>query len=162
MRIHGSSEGVPIVGSDGLYSYMVTNSEDKKRASFVIIDNSNGSTVFREDSQSNAVGTRPIAYAPLGVGRTPLRGNWKRGGGNNNDMLIWGELYVEGRWKDDSNGVAQFEGDIHFFQLPLGFNPNLGQNLSTSSSDGRNKTTLSPPLVPSHGMLLTIMTISFR
>ena len=134
----------------------MTNSDDKMRASFVIIDNSNGSIVFKEDTSSD-LGSRPIAYAPLGVARTPLRGNWNGGGGNNNDMLVWGELYIDGRWTDDSNGVATFEGDIHFFQLPLGFDPNVVNDLLTSSSNGRNKTTLSPPLVPSHGALLKLI-----
>ena len=66
-------------------------------------------------------------------------------------MLVWGELYVDGRWNEDLNGVAQFEGEIHFFQLPLSFDPNNVTDLTTGFSNGRNKTTLTPPLVPSHG-----------
>ena len=159
MTIPGTSEGLPIIGSDGFYSYLVTNSHDQTKASFLMMDNSNGSIVFQEDaSPTNTTAGRPMAYAPLGVGRTPTRGNWNQGGGNTNDVLVWGELYVDQRWKEDSNGVALFEGDVHFFQLPMGFDfknsSSSVKDLSTMSSHGRNKTTLSAPLVPSHGALL--------
>ena len=153
--MNGVSEGDPIIGSDDAFSYLVANLDNKTRASFLILDNLSGSIVFREVTPSNF--SRPVAYAPLGVGRAPLRGNWNLGGENMNDMLVWGELYVDGRWEDDSNGVAIFEGEIHYFQVPNFFDPsNITADLSTSSSTGRNKTTLTPPLVPSHGVSILL------
>jgi hypothetical protein len=149
--ISGSFQGNPIVSSDGLYTFIVTNSMNKTKGNFIVIDNFNGSTIFSESS-GDEVG-RPIAYAPLGVGRNVARGNWNKGGDNNNDMLVWGELYVEGRGEEDSGGVTWFDGAVHYLQLPSNFSPNnIGTDLVSQTGNAIRKTTLSSPVVPKHGM----------
>lgn len=150
-KLAGLFQGNPIVSTDGLYTFLVTNSMNKTKANFIVVNNGDGSVVFMEESQGFA--GRPMAYAPLGVGRNVERGNWNRGGNNNNDMLVWGELFLSGRGEEDpDSGVTSFDGALHYFQLPPNFDPN--QNYTDLSSETGNmimKVTLSSPTVPRHG-----------
>ena len=145
--IHAKSKPyIELMSSEkGFYTFIVTNSMNKTKGSFFIVDNSDGSTVFSEEKN--------VPYAPLGVGRNVERGNWKNGADNSNDMLVWGQLYVKERGVEDSGGVAWFDGGVHFFQLPLNFDRNsIDPDLATETGNQINKTTLSAPAVPKHGM----------
>mmetsp|Transcript_15057 Transcript_15057/g.17523 ORF Transcript_15057/g.17523 Transcript_15057/m.17523 type:complete len:374 (+) Transcript_15057:71-1192(+) len=150
--IEGLFEGNPVVSTDGLYLFLVTNSMNKTRGNLVVLDNSNGATVFTEISGDSEGEDRPIAYAPLGVGRDVDRGNWNSGGRNSNDMLVWGELYMEERGMEQDGGVTVFDGTLHFFQLPRDFQPSQNNTVAASGiGNGINKTTLSAPVIPKHG-----------
>jgi hypothetical protein len=146
--IPGLVEGAPVVSSDGAYTYIVSNFQNvvDNISQFQVIQNSNGSIILTESNLDGA------AYAPLGVGRSPIRGNYGTGGQNTNDILVWGEKFILDRGEEDVNGVALFEGKIHFFQLPKGFDP-VGDVPSLISRSGHDigKVTLSAPLIPKHG-----------
>lgn len=76
------------------------------------------------------------------------------GAKNNNDILVWGELYIEGRGAEDPDtGVTWFDGSLHYFQLPLNFVPFIDYaDLASDTGNMIMKTTLSSPAVPNHGM----------
>jgi len=143
--ITGSSPGSPIVSTDGLYTYIVTNSMKNTRGNFIIIDNTDGSTVFSEE--------KSVSYAPLGVGRNVERGNWRQGAHNRNDMLVWGELYRKDQGKEDDRGVTWFDGSIHFFQLPSEFDrDDTASPIRSGTGNQIRKTTLSAPVVRKDGL----------
>jgi hypothetical protein len=149
LTIPGIVEGNPIVSSHGTYTYVVSNLKNNNETSigqFRIIQNVDGMTLFTESSVDGA------AYAPLGIGRSPERGNYGTGKNNTQDILIWGEKFLLERGEDDANGVTKFEGKIHYFQLPMKFDPVDGVSPLKSRSGGEiDKVTLSAPLVPEHG-----------
>ena len=133
-----------------MYTFLVTNSKNKTIGNFILVDNFDGSILFHESTENKG---RPIAYAPLGVGRGIERGNWKHGSRNSNDMLVWGELYVESRGvEDEETGVTWFDGDVHYFQLPSTFDSdNISVDIASQTGNQLMKTTLAAPTVPEHG-----------
>jgi len=145
--IPGLVEGAPVISGD--YTFVVSNtimSNNIIVAEFRIVRNTNGYVLFTETALDD------VAYAPIGVSRSPTRGNYDRGGGNTNDMLVWGEKYYLNRGVEDADGVKWFNGKIHFFQLPTDFDPEANNtNLGSRSGNEIGKVTLSAPLLPSHG-----------
>lgn len=150
--VPGVVSGKPKISSDDFYTFLVSNSNNKTVGHFVVVDNSDGSIVFSE--KSNNI-DRPITYAPLGIGRNVKRGNWNKGANNHNDMLVWGEMYIEDRGQEDPiTGVTKFDGTLHYFQLPTNFQRNHTNDsisLATESGNMIMKTTLSEPAIPNHG-----------
>jgi len=149
LEVEGLTQGTPIVSTDKMYTFLVTNAENKTKARFIVIKNMNGTLADQELYQP--IPARPAAYAPLGVARNPVRGNWAFGGGNTNDMLIWGELYVDGRGTENPDGQAVFEGTNHFYQVRANDGFQGFADLPTASGGVTKKVTLSAPVVPMHG-----------
>jgi len=153
VQLDGLTEGSPIISSDNNHIFCVSNSQSKTKAHFSIIDNQSGKLLDTETFVPSH--DRNAAYAPLSVARKPVRGNWAYGGKNSNDMLIWGELYIEERGLENSEGTKVYEGTIHFYQLPSKTNfVYFDKNdplLSSGIGSIENKVTLSGPVVFRHG-----------
>ncbi len=149
ITLPGLVEGSPTLSSDkSRYTFIVSNlqNESDNIPQFRVMDNANGSIILTESSLNGG------AYAPMGIGRNPSRGNYGTGFKNTNDVLVWGEKFIKGRGVEDVNGTALFQGKIHFFQLPMDFDSISDiSTLASRSSDEIGKVTLAPPLIPTHG-----------
>ena len=140
--ISGRISGTPAVGSNGLHIFLTRNTDDGAVGHFTLLQAEDGSLLFTESS-ADVYGNPTTPYAPLALVHNPVRGHFKEGEDNTNDLAVWGSSGEDGR------GVKGF---TRAFQLPSGFDGRVVDFRTSSIRGDTAWTTTSKPTLSPDGM----------
>lgn len=136
-NLAGACSGTPVVSFNENYVFL-THSEDQS-GTFTVLEAADGNTFYQESDTD-------LPLSPPGIFHNPIKGNYRGGEGNRNDILVWANKPSKESVNDNAASYA--------FQFPIGFtdsdNGDLGVVTLLNSTDLRWEAT-APPLITDGG-----------